>query len=135
MMRSVVLDASALGDFVLDAQGHRGVEEVLGREGYEVVVPHLCDIEVASGLRSMMARGVLDARRGAEALEFYRSLPLQRIGHLTLLSRILALRDNFSAYDATYVALAQAAGAELHTADQRLARAVRQHTDLEVVEV
>jgi predicted nucleic acid-binding protein len=55
----------------------------------------------------------------------YLDLPLTRHGHEQVLSRILDLRDNFSAYDATYAALAEGLGALLLTADAHLARAVR----------
>jgi predicted nucleic acid-binding protein len=65
----------------------------------------------------------------------YLALPLTRHGHAALLGRILALRDNFSAYDATYVALAERVGGRLLTADDPLARAVRTHTSLELVHV
>lgn len=88
-------------------------------------VPALCDVEVASGLRRAVARKVCSVARAADALADYGDLPVTRHGHRTLLPRMFALRDNFSAYDATYVALAEALGAALLTADTRLARAVR----------
>lgn len=134
-MRAVVLDASVLWKFVLNAQGNPDVAELVRDEECEVFVPRLCDVEVASALRSALARGALDPDRVEEALQLYKGMHLERIEHLLLLSRILSLRDNFTAYDATYVALAEAAGAALHTADRRLARAVREHTAVEVVEV
>jgi predicted nucleic acid-binding protein len=83
----------------------------------------------------MIARGAMDEGRAQEALERYRGLSLERVGHELLLDRVLSLRNNFTAYDATYVALAEVLGAPLHTADLRLARAVREHTEVEVVEV
>lgn len=47
--------------------------------------------------------------------------------------RIFELRANFSAYDATYVALAEALGAELLSTDDRLARAVESHTAVALI--
>jgi predicted nucleic acid-binding protein len=68
-------------------------------------------------------------------LAFQLELPLRRLDHTPLLDRAFALRDNFSAYDAVYVALAEGLAAPLVTADARLARAVRTWTEVEVVEV
>mgnify|MGYP003394600848 FL=1 len=130
-----VIDASTLGNVLLDAAVHPDAVELLRSEDCAVFIPHLCDVEVASGLRSMIARGVMDESSAQEALEQYRDLSLERVGHEVLLDRVLSLRNNFTAYDSTYVALAEVLGAPLHTADQRLARAVREHTDVDVVEV
>jgi predicted nucleic acid-binding protein len=57
------------------------------------------------------------------ALGRWARLGLRRYAAVGLLSRIWELRDNLSAYDATYVALAEASGCDLVTADARLARA------------
>jgi predicted nucleic acid-binding protein len=75
-----------------------------------------------------------DARAG-QALALYAELPLQRFPHTPLLGRVFSLRENFTAYDAVYVALAEGLDAPLHTADARLARAARAHTELAVVEI
>lgn len=91
-------------------------------------VPALCDVEVVAGLRRGLARNLISQRRAAAALEDYRDLPVTRHGHQTLLPRAMELRRNFSAYDATYVALTERAGGALPTADTRLARATRAHT-------
>lgn len=77
--------------------------------------------------------GRLDERRAAAALEDYLDLPLTRHPHESLLSRALQLRHNVSAYDAAYVALAEQLGAELLTADARLANAVRTHVGIAVL--
>jgi predicted nucleic acid-binding protein len=69
-----------------------------------------------------------------EALALHRELPLRRFDHEPLLDRAFALRENFSAYAAVYVALAEGLAAPLVTADERLARAVRTWTGVEVVE-
>jgi len=64
----------------------------------------------------------------------YRELPLSRFEHSTLLDRAFALRENYSAYDAVYVALAEGLDAPLVTADARLAKAARTWTEVEVTE-
>ncbi len=71
--------------------------------------------------------------RAAEALEDYLDLPLVRHGHQALLGRVLQLGSNFSAYDATYVALAEQLKGELLTADDALARAIRSRLHLRLV--
>jgi predicted nucleic acid-binding protein len=96
-------------------------------------VPALCDVEVVAGLRRALLAGALSPRRAEEAVGDYLDLPLTRHGHQRLLDRILGLRANFSAYDSTYVALAEQLDGELCTSGERLARAVRTHTRIAVV--
>ncbi len=135
MTRSIVMDVSLLGEYVLDAPASPEVGRLLLDEACEVLVPHLCDIEIASLLRSVIARKQVSPARAEEAIDLYAELPLERVEHVPLLPRILALRDNFAAYDAAYVAVAELMGATFHTSDRRLAHAVREHTTVEVVEV
>jgi predicted nucleic acid-binding protein len=131
----VVADASALAEYLLGTVRGPAVAAVLREPGSEVSVPALCDIEVASVLRRALRMGRLSRDRAADALGDYAHLPLIRYGHLHLLPRILTLRDNVSAYDAAYVALAERLDATLLTGDLALARAVERHTALRVVTV
>lgn len=96
-------------------------------------VPALCDVEVVAALRRARRTRRIDDGRLHEALGDYLALALTRHGHEPLLERILALRENFSAYDAAYVTLAEQLGAELLTADRPLARAARTHLRLTVI--
>jgi predicted nucleic acid-binding protein len=89
-------------------------------------------VEVAAGLRRGMLRGALSDARAVQAIEDYLDLPVTRHGHQGLLGRILGLRENFSPYDATYVALTEQLGGELLTADERLARAAQVHAQLSI---
>ena len=88
-----------------------------------VAVPHLADPEVASALRAQVLRGQISAEDARAALDRWARLGLRRFGAVGLLGRIWELRDNLTAYDATYVALAEALDCELVTADARLAQA------------
>ena len=135
MMRPVVFDASAIVGFVLDPPTHPRVLEMVEDEGCEILVPHVCDIEVVSALRSVVRRRQADTGRAREAIRDYMELPIERLSHVAFLDRIFEIRDNFSAYDAAYVAVAEAFDAPLHTADGRLARAIREHTGVQVAEV
>lgn len=91
---------------------------------YERVhVPHLIDIEVASALRRSAARGALTPDQAWAALDTWRRLAVTRYPVTALLDRVWELRTNVSAYDASYVALAEQLGCALVTADARPARA------------
>ena len=128
----LVVDASAVVEFSL---GRRAGESVI-RHGNELHAPHLVDIEVLSTLRRLAVTGVTSPARASMAVTDFLELALKRYPHALLGPRIWELRHNFSAYDATYVALAEALsddGVPLLTADARFARAARKHTDVEVL--
>ena len=129
----MVLDASAAVRLITFTGGAE-IEKLFRERGRTFFVPALADVEVLSALRRFVLRGRMTRRLAHEALSDYRSLPLVRRSHEPLLERAFELRDNFSAYDAMYVALAQQIDATLVTADRRLARAARRHVGIEVVE-
>jgi predicted nucleic acid-binding protein len=98
----------------------------LFRPGETLHAPHLIDLEVAQVLRRYALAGDVDAGRGREALEDLADLPISRYPHGLFVSRIWELRRNVTAYDAAYVALAEALAAPLVTRDAALA-SVRTH--------
>jgi len=114
----IVLDASA-AIFALANDGE--ARRIVGTE--TVVVPHLADSEVANTLRMQVLRGRIQPGEAEAALGRWARLGLRRFGVTDLLGRIWELRENLTAYDATYVALAEALACSLVTADARLARA------------
>lgn len=85
--------------------------------------PHLVDTELTHAMRAQVRRGRLAADEAWRALSRWQRLGLRRYGTVGLLPRIWALRENLSAYDAGYVALAERLGQPLVTADLRLATA------------
>lgn len=95
--------------------------------------PDLINAEVLHALARFERGGVIDARTSAGAVETLAQLPIARYPTVTLLERAWSLRHNFTAYDAMYVALAEAVGTRLVTTDDRLAKAARTHTAIEVV--
>ena len=118
----MVMDASAAVEILLNTPaGGRLLQRV--RNGATVAAPHLIDVEIAHVLRRLVRREVMTAARAAAALTLWSGLRIKRYRHDALLERIWSLRENLSAYDAAYVALAEALGLPLVTADRRLARA------------
>lgn len=85
--------------------------------------PHLIDLEIAQVLRRYERSAVISADRGAEALTDLADFPLTRYPHFVLLTRIWQMRHGLTAYDAAYLALAEALDAPLVTRDRALARA------------
>lgn len=90
----------------------------------DLAAPHLADSEVTHVLRGLARRGDLTDDQATQALSGFADITLTRFGAHDLRERMWELRHNLSAYDATYVALAEAIGASsLLTTDARLARA------------
>ncbi len=85
--------------------------------------PHLVDGEVLSVLGRLNLAGRLDPHLAEAMVETLAHLGIRRHGCTALLARIWGLRDNLTAYDATHVALAEALGCPLLSADRRLAGA------------
>lgn len=83
--------------------------------------PHLIDLEVAQVLRRYVRSGAVSAERGAQAVADLSDFPLTRYPHSVLLARIWQMRDTLTAYDAAYLALAEALDARLITRDRALA--------------
>lgn len=129
-MRPVVADASALVEYLLRTPRAGAIGRIVEDPDVDLHAPALCDVEVAAALRRALRLGRLAVDRAGEAVEDYLDLPLSRHGHEPLLAPILRRRDNFSAYDAAYVALADRLGAALLSADRRLRRAVARHTGI-----
>ncbi len=117
-----MIDASAALEFLLTGPTSQAVADRLDGDA-PVHAPHLIDLEIAHALRRGVFRGSIDASRAAAALALWGEVRIRRHSHRVLLDRIWGLRNNLTAYDAAYVALAEALGTTLVTADRRLARA------------
>jgi len=98
-----------------------------------VVCPHLADCEIVHALRSHVLRRRVEESVARRAVEVWARLGIERVGAAGLLGRIWELRENLSAYDATYVAVAEALEVPLVTADGRLARAPGSRCTITVV--
>jgi predicted nucleic acid-binding protein len=119
----IVLDASALVELLLGTAPGRLIAERIADAEVSLHVPHLADVEVAQTLRRYVREGELDAASAGVALSDLRALDVERHSHEPLLDRVWALRDKLTAYDAVYVALAEALDTTVVTCDGRLARA------------
>lgn len=129
----IVVDASAVLETLLRTEAAAAVEARLFAPGEMLASPHLLDLEVAQVLRRYAAAGEITPARGRAALDDLADLPLERYPHDLLLPRIWALRANLTAYDAAYVALAEALDAPLLTCDRRLAGAAGHRARVEVI--
>jgi len=85
----------------------------------------LIDVEVISAIRRLTTARRIDVHRSEQFLEALAALPAQRYSHLPLIGRIWELRNNFTAYDSTYIALAEATDSVLYTCDEKLRRGHR----------
>lgn len=129
----IVVDASTLVEVLLRSEDGQAIEERLFEDGETLHAPHLLDIEVAHAIRRYTIKGGIDSERGRVALEVLAALPMDRYPHGFLLRRIWDLRNNLTAYDAVYVALAEALEVPLVTRDRRLAAAARHYARIELV--
>ena len=133
-MTPVVVDASALAEYLLRTSRGLALDRVLTDVEHDFHAPALCDLEVMAVFRRGLLGGHLAGDRAAEAIEDLRDLPLTRHGHQKLLDEVFLMRWNFSVCDAAYVALAELLGASLLTDDLRLARAVSKHSRVRLLE-
>jgi predicted nucleic acid-binding protein len=130
----IVLDASALLEFLLQTPLGARVEARLFRDEDEFHSPHLVDVEVTQALRRLVRTGEVSPARAADAIDDLADLDLHRHPHVDLLTRAWKLRENVSAYDAMYVALAEALAAPVVTCDTPLARAPGHRARIEAIE-
>ena len=101
----IVLDASAALAALMNAGAARAV---VG--GEQLHAPHLIDPEIANALRRRVTGGDVEVGEARAILDAWQAMGVSRYPSVGMLARIWELRDNLSAYDATYVALAEVLG-------------------------
>ena len=119
----IVLDASAAVEWLLQTPAGLVIEKRIYSRNESLHTPHLLDVEVAQVLRRLVREGTVTDVRASEAVRDLVDLQITRYPHFVMLPRIWHYRHNLSAYDAAYVALAEALAAALVTRDRRLASA------------
>jgi predicted nucleic acid-binding protein len=122
----IVLDSSAATDYLARLDPGEWVAEQLLRDP-DLHAPHLLDVEVVNALRGLVLQRRLSLRAARAAVDDLADLDLVRYPHLALLDRIWTLRGPLTAYDATFVALAEELGATLVTTDRRQANAAQRY--------
>jgi predicted nucleic acid-binding protein len=129
----IVIDASALLEVLLRTPVGSAVEARITENAGELHAPHLLDLEITHALRRYALSRILGVDRCQRALTRLSDFPLYRHPHEHLVPRVWELRDNLSAYDAAYVALAETLLAPLVTHDQRLANSAGHRAQVELV--
>jgi predicted nucleic acid-binding protein len=129
----IVVDASAVLEVLLNTRVGPRIANRLFAAGETLHAPHLLDLEVVQVLRRYAVAGDLDPQRGVQALEDLVDFPITRYPYDIFLSRIWELRNNLTAYDAAYVALAEALAVPLVTRDAALASAAGLTARIELI--
>lgn len=129
----IVVDACVILELLLATSKAAVIEKRLFDTGETLHAPHLLDVEVAQVLRRYYRFEDVSQQRGEQALRDLADLPIERYHHTVFLPRIWELRDNITAYDAVYIALAEALFAPLLTCDSKLANAPGNRALIELV--
>ncbi len=127
----IVIESSAMVDALVDDPANPELLALLADA--ELHAPALLDFEVASALRGHLLGGKLDPARVDEAVEDFAAFRIERHQMTSWLGHMLALRDNFTVYDAAYLVLAQALEAPLVTSDAKLREATRLGIDVRIL--
>jgi predicted nucleic acid-binding protein len=129
----IVVDTAVIIDALVAVPRRAHVLARLSAEA-ELHAPHLIDLEFLQVLRSLVLAGALTADRAGDARVDYEELRIVRYPHQPLGDRIWELRDNVTAYDAAFVALAEILDAPLVTTDRRLARSSGHRAQIDLVD-
>ena len=129
----IVLDASAAVELLLRTRRGSEVARRISDPAVTLHAPHLIDVEVLHAVRRAALVGDMSMSHAEVALHWFSNLDLTRYAPADLWRRMWALRANLSAYDAAYIALAEALGATVLTADARLGTAPGHQAAVSVV--
>lgn len=129
----IVVDASVLANALGDDGHDGGVARARLVNDADLVSPDLVDVETVAVLRKRWMAGDLSKNRFSAAIDDLEDLDLVRYPALPLMRRAFELRDNVTAYDAVYVALAERLDCVLVTGDERLAAAPGINCAIEVL--
>jgi predicted nucleic acid-binding protein len=129
----IVVDASLVIDFLILAGRNPKLSRLFATQAGETFAPELLDLEVAQVLRRLAHRRTMPQDHANACVGLLQRMPIKRQPHRPLLGRIWQLRHSFTAYDAAYVALAEALEAPLFTRDRKLAAAGGHTASIEVI--
>jgi predicted nucleic acid-binding protein len=128
----IVLDTSAVVDWLLLTPAGQRIEQRIYARQDTLHSVHLLDVEFVQVLRRLVRQGSVAPGRAEQAIEDLLALRITRHAPALLLRRMWRLRQNLTAYDAAYVALAEELRAPLITRDQRIAAAAGHRAAVEV---
>ncbi|MGH2982341.1 MAG: type II toxin-antitoxin system VapC family toxin [Solirubrobacterales bacterium] len=129
-----VIDTGAAVDLLLRTGVAAEVHEIVGHSA-PVTAPDVLVFETIAVLRRLVLRGDVTQERGAAALEDLDDVQLELFSSMPLRHRAWEMRDNLTAADALFVALAEQLSEPLATKDRALAAAARHHAAIETVEL
>lgn len=127
----IVADASVVVELLLQRDIVPSLRARL--DGEAVHAPTVIEVETLHALRRASLAGVVSEDRAALARGVFASMPLVLYPHRPLMERMWSLRHTHTAYDASYVALAELLPAPLVTCDARLARSTGHDAVIELV--
>lgn len=130
----VVVDASAVLELLIGSSAGQRLADQYRETDLELQAPHLIDAEVLNGLRRLTLTGKLAPADAQARLELYKGLVIRRHPAEHFLERTWQLRENLTAYDALYVALAEGLDVPLVTADGPLARASGHQAQIQLLQ-
>lgn len=130
----IVIDASVVVELVTGNTRYGYILVAAQNAGETVAAPNLIDVEVTQALRRIMrGRPQPHGENGLNPITLLLNLKIVRYPHRGLLHRVWDLRHNLTAYDATYVALAESFDARLLTRDAKLAASRGHEARIELV--
>ena len=129
----IITDASVIVEILLRTPEAIRIEQRVFGSSELLAAPALLDVEVAQVMRRYVLRSEVSADHGRQALTLFARFPIRRLQHGPLLPRIWELRENLTAYDAAYVASAEALGGTLLTRDERLAAATGHTATVQII--
>ena len=130
----IVLDASAALELLSNSRSGKRITEIALANGISLHAPHLIDIEITHALRRYLLAQTISLEQAESALDAWRRITITRHSHIPFLGAVWRHRNNLSAYDAAYVALAESLGAMLVTCDRRLGKAPGVGVRVEVIQ-
>ena len=119
---AAVADASAVIALIINDAAASALRTRLSGDVL-LYAPAVIDLEVLNTIRRYLLHREIDAAEAEIAFQVYAGIEIMRFAHDPLFFRIWSLRGNLTAYDAAYVALAEALRVPLITLDARLAKA------------
>jgi predicted nucleic acid-binding protein len=117
----LVVDTSAMVHVLLRRPANPRLLDRIASD--EICAPHLIDLEFLHTLRRHVRRNAITLDQAADSRRDFAAMPLIRYAHSGIVNRIWELRDNLTAYDAAYIALAETIGCTLVTSDAKLSKA------------